>query len=256
MRTIIREKTGEKFYAVQRTNLLDYPQLKDRFYVRAEETDPNPKVVYLKAEDYLHYVQNLDLNPKQPQVLSLLNEALIGAQLLIEKEGLNVSSLKVYEKVSTCLSLLPKISLLDNLLNQLIQGDVKGAMLRTLLTKAIANNLGWSNAANLQKLFLGALLADLNPNPNTTSQQLEDLGLHRDIIQIVAHAKENKDGSGPLKIKGPYIYNLSKVVRVAQEISLMLLENKNPHQIKQGLENLSLEKLDKSIVKASLILWP
>lgn len=252
---LVDHRSGERYYAVKRRHLDSYPQFKDKIFIRTLENplDP-PEHVYLRSPDYLEYISSLTLDPSSDSVIHQLSETMIGVEIILKNNGLNSEVLKIFEKISDCISTLPKISGLTEMIGKMNSSESQRSMIRTVFTKALVKNLGWNSDVNRSKIFLASLLCTIESNPQTLAKKLDDLGLNADIVRTVLHSQENKDGSGPLKIKGPYIYNLSKIIRVSEEITQGILSKKKPQEIAQGLEDKS-HLLDRQIIKATKGMW-
>lgn len=265
---IIDSKTGTCYYAVKRRNLQGF-SLEEHLFVKSlsddnifypltkdKSSDAIPETVYLTESDYLKYCQKVDLKVENPDYISRLEEAYVGAMILLRKKDIKPEAVSLCNRISDSIKNLKLTEGLAPVLEKLSKSsEIKKHMLRTLFCRILTSRLGWSNETNLQKIFMAALLAQIYPNPNDSADLLEKLGLNKDIVLAVRHHQENSDGTGPLKIKRHFIYPLSKVIRVSDELSKLFLEKKEPSEIRWALQSLSPDKLDASITKVALALW-
>lgn len=116
----------------------------------------------------------------------------------------------------------------------------------------LALNIGYGQQTLLETIYIGALLHDygkvrINPkfleNPNTPSYAtamrkhpslgktalLLDSGFSDEVLRIIAEHHENHDGSGyPRGIKGHKIYDLTKIVSIANVFDNLVVQQTGP----------------------------
>jgi putative nucleotidyltransferase with HDIG domain len=127
-------------------------------------------------------------------------------------------------------------------------------------------HLGYTHQLILENVYMGALLHDIgktkldmkmleSANPKQYEEMMRnhaDLGknillqsttLPQEVIKIVAEHHENHDGTGyPRKIKGSRIYELAKIVSIANEFDNYAMSFKGDLKEKQNYAIAELEK--------------
>lgn len=222
----------------------------------------NGNMIYIKEEDYINFSRLLVHTYQKPDAsLNIITMAVETAFLMIEKNGINIGSYNILEKLSQDFL---KLNFDNNFKEQfkviLASPRSKDFIMRAILCKTVAIKMNLKSNMILRKIFLASFFCDLGeilPNPNSKPHQEMSVqflqtyvSVGDDIRQAILHHHEYNDGTGFYKIFKNKIHPIARIIRVVDEL-LILISNKDTEFLKT-LKQMSICKLDSTVVKAMI----
>lgn len=213
----------------------------------------NPNIVYLKENDYLNYQQKLNDALFEQKVLTKEHSMVLGGILDNIFAHIDEQSLSNFMKHLPLMLEISSNSEYKRLFSQsLTNPNAKISFIRSILSQNIAIKMKHTSSYFLSRLLAASYFCDFTTNDDpvfhglVNSIKLEAIPeITSDVVTSIKHHHEYNDGSGPLGVKNYNIHPLAKIIRLADELTL--LGGKTPIEFKEKINSLKF-KIDASLL--------
>ena len=207
----------------------------------------NPNIGYLKEQDYLNYQQKLNDVLFEQKILTKDSALVLGGILDNIFAHIDERSISSFMQHLPLMLELSSNSEYKKLFSQsLTNPNAKISFVRSIISHNLAIKLKHTSTYFLSRLLAASYFCDFTTNDDpvfhgiVNSIKLESIPeITSDVVLAIKHHHEFNDGSGPLGVKNFNIHPLAKIVRLADELSL--LGGKTPAEFKEKINSLQFK---------------